>query len=80
VLLGSLSIGELFMGMVSQTLDDTEISSPNLPDNHPEKINLISPRSMYRGIFCIIAPIRILVFENFGIMASGRRRPEDGLR
>jgi hypothetical protein len=30
--------------------------------------------------FSIIAQIRIFYVENCGLMASGRRRPEDGFR
>ena len=35
---------------------------------------------LIRKFFSIIAQIRVLYVENFGIMASRRRRPEDGLQ
>ena len=34
----------------------------------------------YTEFFSIIAQIRIFYVENFGLMARGRRRPEDGFR
>jgi hypothetical protein len=62
------------------TIEYMEMFPHNPPNGPARDVDLIFRWGCLYEFFSIIALMRILYFENFSIMASGRRRPEDGFK